>query len=102
MRFQAAAFLLALIACGGASETGMAVSAADFGENWPLTVEEGILRCEPPGAVVFSTGGKDYAVNGMAATQGYDDIDPIWADGEVTPKENIGPLINAGLALCEE
>lgn len=54
----------------------MRVNAADFGDDWPLTVSEGVLRWEPPDAVVFVAEGKEYGVNGIAPTLGYDKIDP--------------------------
>jgi hypothetical protein len=40
-------------------------------------------------------------VNGMASS--YEDINPIWADDPASPglKKNIGPLINAGLEMCD-
>lgn len=99
---------LALTACGG-SDTGddsstITVSASDFGDEWPLTVDSGTLRCEPPSAVVFETDdGREYAVNGMAATNGYDEIEPIWAEDPSgnAPRMNIGPLIDRGLELCD-
>lgn len=84
------------------------VTAGDFGEKWPLTVDAGVLRCEPHAGktsqVTFMDGnGTIYAVNGIASGTGrFQDIDVIWApatDG-VGLKKNISPLIDAGLALC--
>jgi hypothetical protein len=101
----AAALGVTLSACGG-NPPGQAVSRATMGEAWPLTVESGTLRCEPPGAVVFTAGGVEYAVNGLAlgqaAQKGWRDIEEIWADNPdpMLPKMDISPLINAGLALC--
>lgn len=67
------------------------VSEAMFKERdltWPLTVDEGSLRCEADEAVVFvDPDNKDYAVNGAATEAGYDDIDPVWADDEDTIAE---------------
>jgi len=53
-------------------------------------------------AIVFRNGGTDYAVNGVATTLNYADIEPIWADDPsgVSPKKNMGPLIQRGLRLC--
>ena len=76
------------------------ISASDYGDRWPLTVEDGILRCEGARAVVFIAGGRAYGVNGTALTMGYPEIDPIWAVGEYAPRKDIGPLIGDGLALC--
>ena len=101
-----AAILLALAACttGGGADLAAnerQVSRADFGNDWPLTVESGVLACEGAGAVTFTTGGTTYAVNGLAQRT-YPEIDAIWADAPgPPPKKNIGPLIDRGLALCE-
>jgi hypothetical protein len=88
---------------GGSS--GETVRAEDFGDDWPLTVSEGRLLCEPADAVVFvAPNGTRYAVNSMATTHRRGiDIDPIWRDNPSPtrgPKVNIGPLIDRGLELC--
>lgn len=102
MRFLVIALMLG--ACGGAgAEVGEPVSRADFGDDWPLTVDTGELRCEGASAVVFVVDGTEYGVNGSALSAGYPEIDPIWADDPSgnAPKMDIGPLIQAGLELCE-
>lgn len=92
-----------------------AISRAYLGEDWPLTVEEGGLRCWTPTgssakAVTFSTGPETvYAVNGRAKTLakqlGVDwlPIDPIWLPDPVIPgaRKDIGPLLDVGLGLCD-
>lgn len=47
--------------------------------------------------------GTDYGLNGTAMDFGHKDIEPIWADNPtgLTPKLSIGPLIEAGLKLCD-
>lgn len=77
------------------------VTRADFGDEWPLTVEGGTLRCDGE-AVTFEADGTTYAVNGMATSRDAGaDIDPIWAPGEVEGlKISIAPLIDWGLELC--
>ena len=106
----AAAGLVLLGACSGGQESasGMAVSQAQYGDDWPLTVAEGTLRCEHGYAVTFEApDGTKYAVNGMATTwasqYGYKDIDPIWADAPdgFAPMKSIGVLISDGLELCK-
>lgn len=80
------------------------VSRKQFGDTWPLTVEEGHIRCLSGQAVVFSAGGYVYAVNGTAKGRDkYRDIDEIWRDDPVYPglKINIGPLLDYGLSLCK-
>jgi Protein of unknown function (DUF2511) len=61
------------------------VSEAEFGDRWPLTVNDGVLVCDQSrsalGAVLFETRGTRYAVNGT--TKGlrhpsHPPIDPIW------------------------
>jgi len=83
-------------------EGSLVVNAEDFGEDWPLTVESGLLVCEVPGAVIFVGGGDAYAVNGLAETWGYVGIEPIWIETGDGFRKNIGPLIDLGLTLCEQ
>lgn len=130
-KFRRAIVALALLvalggaACGSSDQTGSkdettetteapaddgAISRADLGEKWPLTVESGTLACdgvaEGAGDVTFTSEGTTYALNGLAkgraARNGWAEIDPIWADDPDVPglKVNIGPLIDRGLALC--
>lgn len=85
--------------------TSVEVTRADFGRDWPLTVDSGVLSCEGAGAVYFTSGGTRYALNGLAQGQGdAPEVDPIWADNPsgFAPKKNIGPLIDRGLQLCDE
>jgi hypothetical protein len=79
------------------------VSQAMFGDKWPLIVDEGLLSCHGAGEVTFYHKGKTYAVNGLAKSAGKLDIRPIWKDSEekYVPKKDLGPLINAGLKLCD-
>ncbi|MDQ3913925.1 MAG: YebY family protein [Actinomycetota bacterium] len=97
---------LLLGACSGAGQEGQKVTADEFGNDWPLTVDEGYLNCEGAGAVTFTDpDGNTYAVNGTAlgATE-YPEIDAIWADSnnDFAPKKSIGPLIDRGLEICGE
>jgi hypothetical protein len=74
-----------------------------MGKQWPLTVDSGTLSCDGSdgvGSVTFETGGKLYAVNGLARQDGYADITPIWAKAGYGLRKNIGPLIDRGLKLC--
>lgn len=83
------------------------LTKAMFGRDWPFTVPEGVVRCEPGSIVVFRAGGVDYAVNGMAMSwakrNGYEDLEPIWRDDPKLKgfKISIGPIIDAGLELCD-
>lgn len=87
------------------------VSRSDFGDDWPFTVETGLLRCEEipdtdVAAVIFGTDEAIYALNGTALARaeqrGWEPLDAIWADSSAIPgtKKNIGPVIDLGLSLC--
>jgi hypothetical protein len=81
----------------------MEIDASCFDEPWPLTVDWGILHCRDQ-AVTFVTAGRTYAVNGTALTWELgEEIYPIWAENPEIDglRINIGPLIDAGLDLCE-
>lgn len=84
------------------------VSADSVTYDWPLTVEQGTLRCEANSAVIFqSPEGTKYALNGTATARadqrGYADVDEIWRDNPDVPglKVDIGGLISDGLELCD-
>lgn len=89
----------------------MAVRREDLGDEWPLTVARGTLRCTGSarlGAVTFEApNGRVYAVNGTARSRpGTREIDPIWAPSrdpilrDMGGRVSIGTLIALGLALC--
>lgn len=98
---------------------GVRVSADTFeqtyGGPWPLTVPKAMLDCSPERAVTVTVEGVTFVANGLnpRLRKRYPDwltIDPIWAAappkyiGNVNvaaPKVDIGPLIRAGLALCD-
>lgn len=89
------------------------VTRAEFGDDWPLTVDAGELTLRSKNRVLFIVGGRVYALNGTAKAERhffldqprYAPIDEIWADAPNPPgldlrlKKNMGPLIQAGLAL---
>ena len=120
--------VISLFSCSGGTETQSdevshekVVSRFMYGDEWPLTVESGTLRCLDYGGVVFiSDEGRMYGINGTAKTygrdKGYGDIETIWADDttlikslmavgatreEASAKISIAPLIESGLELCE-
>jgi Protein of unknown function (DUF2511) len=94
---------LVLTGCGSSGDGGgLEVSRADFGADWPLTVQSGTLNCEGAGAVTFTTNGTTYAVNGLASGMDeWPEIDSIWANAPHGLKKDIGPLIDRGLELCD-
>lgn len=95
---------LAATACG--SEEKQIVANRDvaegMGEEWPLTVDEGQIRCPGGGQLVLEVDGTEYALNGLAQGAGYADIDPIWADDPEVDglKVDVGWLISYGNTNC--
>ena len=90
-------------AAPGSEASGKTLRSSDYGSDWPLTVDEGVVTCEAS-AVYFTTGGRRYAVNGMATgRKDAPDIDVIWKANPALEgtKINIGPIIDEGLKLCE-
>lgn len=108
----------------GSVECALPISASQFGKDWPFSVQSGELTCKSKIAVIFTSEGKSYAVNGTAKSMGYGDIEPIWMpDPEmleyaksVAQKEgksleaiqnemglariNMGEILNKGLSIC--
>lgn len=80
--------------------TEQAVHKDDFGNSWPLTVDQGIVA-NRNGAIIFRYEGQEYQLNGIAIAQGYQPIDPIWKINPENPsiKIDIGVLIDVGLTL---
>lgn len=82
------------------------VSKQEFGNEWPFTVDEGILACYGSGGVgevVFTANGINYAVNGIASSKGnYRPKEEVWEDNPSLPgtKKSVGTMISRGLELC--
>jgi hypothetical protein len=91
-------------------QPALLVTQKEYGKTWPFTVSKGKLECFHPGIVTFRVEDKTYAVNGLASSRGYSDIDEIWKDepnqekSEQTPeriaKLDLGKIIYKGLDLC--
>ena len=100
---------------------GRVINEQDLGATWPFTVPEGRLRCTK-NSVTFEANGSTYAINGTAQSRGFPRVDPIWKHDTTmeesyakqkgitlaaarkaigTVRVNIGPIIKAGLALCD-
>lgn len=74
-----------------------------YGDEWPFTVEQGILSCENVSEVVLTVDGVSFAINGTAkSTKKYQPVEKIWADNPAIPgtKKSVGDIIKSGLALC--
>ena len=89
------------------------VTRAEFGADWPLTVDGGTLRCKFPDserpqlhALLIEVGGDSYALNGVARTHaarnGWRDVKAVWRDNPQIPgaKVAITPLIERASVLC--
>ena len=92
------------------AEGSQYVNAEMFGDTWPLTVSEGTLHCYFSGAVVIAVVGRGtFTLNGWAMTMmdarpslGWRDLPQVlWADDRPGWKKILGPLIDAGLDLCQ-
>ncbi|WP_167492547.1 DUF2511 domain-containing protein [Pseudomonas leptonychotis] len=85
------------------------ISAEDYGDAWPFTVEEMHLSCLPGTAVVVADAetGVMYPLNGQAKNKAralaLEPIDSVWrADPDnAGAKVSLGPLIKQGLELCK-
>lgn len=89
------------------------VSRAEFGNQWPLTVDGGTLRCKFPDserpqvhALLIEVGYETYALNGVAKTHaarnGWRDVREIWRDNPHIPgtKVPVSPLVSRAEVLC--
>jgi hypothetical protein len=82
------------------------VEAETYGEKWPLTVDYGVISCQRPGAIFFSTADQGkFPLNSLAKSSptGTKDLSEIWRDhpSPYTQKYQIGDLINQGLEICD-
>ena len=79
------------------------ITAADYGERWPFTVDAGQLQCFPGKKVVFIADETSCAVNGVAKSDGrWKASDSIWRHPRVIPKGGlaISDIIAKGLQMC--
>lgn len=109
-----AAIAVCLAGCGGADRTGGValpphqerVTRAEYGDEWPFTVDEGVIEAVPDSpALVFHAGGKTYGLNGAARGKRgqYADIGEVWAPlpGGSNLRKDITPILKRGMALQE-
>lgn len=99
------------------SYSSKTIKAEEYGEEWPFTVDEGILKCDGE-AVTFVTDGKIYPINGLAGNKTHLQLEDIWRVDEkaiesykemgisekdlgYTPRISISGMINEGLELCQ-
>ena len=94
--------LLATILLSGCGKeekpSGIVITAAEYGDRWPLKTSEARLGCEPPSVAYVEVGGKRYALNGKAIRQGMPRPDDIRKDGESFA---FADFTKRALQLCE-
>lgn len=82
----------------------LTISQRQFGESWPLTVSEAVLRCVPPmDALTLEVEDVTYALNAAAQNAGLGEaLRPIWADDPQTEgaRMSVELLLQQGAALC--
>lgn len=78
------AFALLISGCG-ASDDGLKVTQAEYGEAWPFTVDSLVLLCDenPPKALAKTIDGKVYALSGSAKSKAKEHG---WLDGYTITK----------------
>lgn len=85
------------------------ISAEQFGDGWPFTVEEMHLSCFPGSVLVVSDAetGVMYPLNGTAKAKagalGLEPIEKVWRDDPdiAGAKVSLGAVIEQGLPLCK-
>lgn len=101
--------LASLLSCTVLAAGPQLISASDYGDAWPFTVEEMHLSCLPGRAVVVMDveSGAMYAVNSHANAKAralaLEPLEKIWRENPAIPgtKVSIGPVIEQGLQLCK-
>ena len=88
--------------------SGDAIDSSGEHFTWPFTVDEGYLRCEQLGVIVFTTmDGQEYAVTLRAVDMGYPRPEPIWklssdpGVASVGAGESLADVIDLGNRLCD-
>ncbi|MEQ8324362.1 MAG: DUF2511 domain-containing protein [Vicingaceae bacterium] len=102
------AFLMIGLGIGftACSDSSKRLTASDFGDEWPFTVESGWIECnDDPFVIVFKADGHRYALNDAArATEKYEDVsvivkeDPNYPGSQV--KMDVSIIEFEGLKLC--
>lgn len=56
----------------------VSVKSDQYGKDWPFTVKSGTISCLSNSSIIFQSGTKTYALNGVASQYGYLPLEPIW------------------------
>lgn len=77
-----AVVVFALVAVRSSADSGVTLTEGEFGAAWPLTVTEGVLRCEQGDEITFRSRGTTYTVSRSTEHgENSNDIAPIWGQG---------------------
>lgn len=68
--FLVSTFIFLIFSCSivGCGNRGKLVTAAEFGDKWPLTVDRGYVYSVGMAAIFETTDGTKYALNGFASS----------------------------------
>jgi hypothetical protein len=85
-----------------------AITRDDFGDDWPFTFDYGTPVCDVidgfPAARIVGSNGVEYALNGVAISRGFVELDAdseVWLENIFGNKVSIGSITPLALALCE-
>lgn len=92
--------VVAYLAFAWPLDSGVKVTREELGPAWPLTISEGILRCESGHEITLQRGGTTYTLNRQVEHGAYSDIGPIRADDPAGGKKDLSPLTERGTRLC--
>jgi hypothetical protein len=94
--------IVALVTVGNSFDSGVRVAEGEFGAAWPLTVSQGILRCEYGSEITFQSDGTTYTLRRSTEHgENNSDIAPIWGQVPAGMKKDLTPLIEKGVTLCD-
>ncbi|MDP1570569.1 MAG: DUF2511 domain-containing protein [Vicinamibacterales bacterium] len=94
---------LVLTAC---APDGLAVTAAEFGDDWPLITATAALSCPASDQPVVTVNRRRYALNDTAKAAGFSEITPVLRRSPdpqlaaLNVKAEIAPLRARALQLC--
>ena len=84
----------------GPRDSGVKVTRQDFGEVWPLTISQGVLRCEFRGEITLQKDGTVYTLNRPPARSANSDITPLLGSRPDGRAKALDPLIERARQLC--
>lgn len=104
-----ALYICMLVICillQGCADKGKLLTQKEYGEEWPLTVEECYVNCTGDYAIVVQVDGKVYAVNEAARKmEQFENIDEITRINPNYPGEKVRMKLSEiefeGLKLCK-